>query len=179
VQTGVCVCLPRVHIVRPALSSPSLQCDEGGKGGSRPRKHNSERCRVELMCRAMQERGGALTLAALHSCSEVGVSTPSSALVGLSAAPRPAVLVEVTTCRIRSCASAGSTATALGHPYASAIPAAAAAAHTRVARVFNSAGGGSWCPYTPIGPTRLVCGIRGCLGGCRVSLTPSHGVSAL
>jgi hypothetical protein len=40
-------------------------------------------------------------------------------------------VLEVTTCRIRSCASAGSTATALGHPYASAIP---AAAHTYTSR---------------------------------------------
>ena len=45
-----------------------------------------------------------------------------------------------TTCWIRSHASAGCTVTVLGHSYASAIPAAAATAHTRVARVFNLAG---------------------------------------
>jgi hypothetical protein len=67
------------------------------------------------------------TLAALHSCSEVGLSTASSACVGL--APRPAAADVVATCRMMlSCWTrpAGSTATALGHPYVSAIPAAPA-----------------------------------------------------
>ena len=40
------------------MSSPSLQCDDGGKGGSQPRKHNSERCREESTRRARQGRVG-------------------------------------------------------------------------------------------------------------------------